>query len=115
MELALLTPADLRRRFESGERLIVLDVREPQEREFCAIAVPPAATDLHLPTSEFLALAQELPDPRQAAPIVVYCHHGVRSRSVAAWLLRNGYENIASLEGGIDAWSLDIDPDVPRY
>jgi len=48
-------------------------------------------------------------------PIVVYCHHGVRSLSGAAILLRSGWTDVASLAGGIDAWSAIIDPQLPRY
>jgi rhodanese-related sulfurtransferase len=47
--------------------------------------------------------------------IVVYCHHGVRSFQVAAFMAGRGYDNVVNLDGGIDAWSLSIDSDVPRY
>lgn len=46
---------------------------------------------------------------------VVYCHHGVRSLNVAAWLRQQGLDNVRSLAGGIDGWSLLIDPSLPRY
>jgi rhodanese-related sulfurtransferase len=49
------------------------------------------------------------------ARIVVFCHHGVRSLSVADWLRRQGVENCQSMAGGIDLWSARIDPAVPRY
>lgn len=55
---------------------------------------------------------------RQAAargPLVVYCHHGVRSLAVAEWLAERGLSGIANLTGGIDAWSLEADASVPRY
>jgi rhodanese-related sulfurtransferase len=48
-------------------------------------------------------------------PIVVYCHHGVRSMHVVQWLRAQGLDNVSSLSGGIDRWSLEIDPDLPRY
>jgi len=48
-------------------------------------------------------------------PIVVFCHHGMRSLQVVAWLREHGVENCLSMAGGIDRWSLEIDPAVPRY
>jgi len=50
----------------------------------------------------------------QDAPVVVYCHHGMRSLNVTGWLRRQGIE-AQSLRGGIDRWSFEIDPAVPRY
>jgi len=48
-------------------------------------------------------------------PLIVFCHHGVRSLSVVDWLRRQGVENCQSMAGGIDAWSTMIDASVPRY
>jgi rhodanese-related sulfurtransferase len=73
-----------------------------------------------LPDSVLLPLP-ELPgrldevQPPAGALVVVYCHHGIRSRSGAAILEQHGIGPVASLAGGIDAWSLEIDPTVPRY
>ena len=47
--------------------------------------------------------------------LIVLCHHGVRSLRVVSWLREQGVQNCASMEGGIDRWSLEIDPGVPRY
>jgi rhodanese-related sulfurtransferase len=55
---------------------------------------------------------QEL-DPEER--LLLVCHHGVRSMNVAAWLRNQGFENAQSLRGGIDAWSLEVDPSVSRY
>ena len=49
------------------------------------------------------------------ALVVLHCHHGVRSRSVAEKLLQDGFRNVHNLTGGIDAWSAEVDPSVPRY
>ena len=49
------------------------------------------------------------------ADVVVYCHHGVRSLNVANWLRQQGIPNVQSMDGGIDVWSLTVDPSVPRY
>ena len=54
-------------------------------------------------------------DSPPGVPIVVYCHHGVRSRMGAGAVVQAGYEEVYSLAGGIDAWSLEVDPQVPRY
>ena len=54
----------------------------------------------------------ELPDD---VPIIVYCHHGIRSLNVARYLAHVGFENVANLQGGIDAWARQIDPSLPRY
>ena len=98
---------------EKGDVLALLDVREPDEREFCAIAVPLGIPDLHVPMS---VLVDHLDRIRALkVPIVVYCHHGVRSRMAAQWLATQGVGRLLNLEGGIDAWSLRVAPEVPRY
>ena len=67
-----------------------------------------------LPLDQLAARAAEV-DPPAGIPVVVYCHHGIRSRSGAALLEHLGWPDVVSLAGGIDAWSLDVDPRVPRY
>jgi rhodanese-related sulfurtransferase len=101
------TPLELRQRQERCEELTILDVREPWERQTASIA--PSA---HIPMSDIPARLQEL-DPEQH--IVVYCHHGVRSLLVTDWLRKQGYQKAQSMSGGIDRWSLQIDPGIPRY
>ncbi len=92
-----------------GEPVYLLDVRQPWEHEHC-----------HLPNSTLVPLG-ELPERLgevevpNGSTIVVYCHHGVRSLSGAAILEANGFGEAYSLAGGIEAWSLLIDPNVPRY
>ena len=51
----------------------------------------------------------------EEAPLIVFCHHGMRSLQVVSWLREQGIERSSSMEGGIDRWSLEIDPTVPRY
>ena len=67
-----------------------------------------------IPLNDLPARAEEV-EPPAGAPVVVYCHHGIRSRSGAALLEHLGFRDVRSLAGGIDAWSLLIDPKVPRY
>jgi len=87
--------------------LILLDVREPWE-----FATAKIAGSVLMPMGEVPARIQEL-DPE--AHIVTVCHAGVRSMNVAVWLRNQGLERVQSLRGGIDAWSREIDPSVPRY
>ena len=61
-------------------------------------------------------LAREiLADWRRDTPIVVYCHHGIRSRFAAQRLIQNGFTRVANMKGGIEEWSRSVDPSVPRY
>jgi len=94
-----------RRREQADIQL--LDVREPWEREICFIA-----GSRHIPLAQIVDRAREL---SLTSPIVVYCHHGVGSLTGAATLQRLGMQNVVSLAGGIDAWSCEVDPTVPRY
>ncbi len=100
------TVHDLKRALAEGGATVV-DVREPWEAEVAKIA----GTQL-IPLSEFAARAKSLPRDK---PILIYCHHGGRSMQATQWLRRNGYQDVANVAGGIDAWSREIDPAVPRY
>ena len=82
-------------------------MREPAEH---AIARIEGA--VLVPMREVPARAGEL-DPNEE--IVVFCHHGQRSAMVVDWLRQNGFPLAVNLEGGIDAWSCEVDPTVPRY
>jgi rhodanese-related sulfurtransferase len=65
-----------------------------------------------IPMNEIPGRLAELPEDR---PIACLCHHGMRSQNVAAFLARQGYTDVANIAGGIDAWSREKDPAVPRY
>jgi len=102
-------PAELKAMLDAGQPVYLLDVRNPDEYAHCRLP------DSHLvPLPELQRRLDEV-DPPEGALVVVYCHHGVRSLSGAAILAHHGRENVASLAGGIDAWSILIDPSVPRY
>ena len=101
-------PSDLKKMLDSGLPVVLLDVRQPEEHAYCALA-----GSVLIPLGELPARAGEL-DPTDTL-VVVYCHHGVRSLSGAAILARAGFPNVASLAGGIDRWSEVVDPAVPRY
>ncbi len=99
---------ELQAKRESGEPLVLVDVREPQEWQFNRIEGA-----IHIPLGTLPYRASEL-DP--AARTVVYCHHGMRSAQAAAFLRqRMGFSDVHNLEGGIEAWSQRVDPEVPRY
>ena len=87
----------------------LIDVREADE--FAIARIPDAEL---LPLSQWPAVAAEkLTDPAQ--PLLILCHHGSRSGQATAFLLHNGFTDVTNIAGGIDAWSQEIDPSVPRY
>jgi adenylyltransferase/sulfurtransferase len=102
-----LPPAELKARWDCGDRPFLLDVREPDEFGFVHL---PGAT--LMPLGELAARSGEL-DP--GSEIVVYCHHGVRSMRAVSYLRYIGLTGARNLTGGIEAWSLEVDPAVRRY
>jgi rhodanese-related sulfurtransferase len=110
-----ISPQEMKARIEGGEPVGLLDVREPWERAFCSIKVRETSSDLHIPMREIPTRLEQIKAVVARGPLVVYCHHGVRSMAVAAWLAERGLTGIMNLSGGIDAWSLETDPSVPRY
>ncbi|MDP7343659.1 MAG: rhodanese-like domain-containing protein [Alphaproteobacteria bacterium] len=91
----------------SGDPHTLLDIRESQEVEVCAVD-----GSLNIAMSELLNRLDELP---QEHPLVVMCHVGGRSAQVVQWMRANGFENALNLVGGINAWSAEIDPSLPTY
>lgn len=104
-----ITVEELKCRLDASEPVYLVDVRNPDEHEYCRLP-----ESLLIPLPELAGRVNEI-EPPEGSLVVVYCHHGVRSLSGAAILARAGHENAASLAGGIDAWSLRIDSAVPRY
>jgi rhodanese-related sulfurtransferase len=102
-----ITPAETKRRLDRGENLLLVDVREPWETEICRIEGAKLISMGSIPANlQALDTGDE---------VVCYCHHGVRSLDVAVWLRGQGVEGAKSLAGGIERWSLEVDPQVPRY
>ena len=94
-----------------GADAIVLDVREV--RELQAASVKPGGFELvHIPMNEIPGRLGQL-DPGRA--VAVLCHHGTRSQRVAMFLQAQGFDTVANIAGGIEAWSQELDPSVPRY
>jgi rhodanese-related sulfurtransferase len=100
---------DLAERLRQGKPLLIVDVREDWEREIGRIP-----GDVHIPMNSIPQRLGELKAP-EGGEIIVYCHAGVRSMMVAGFLEQNGIPGALSLAGGIDAWSCEVDPRVPRY
>ena len=90
-----------------GEEHTLLDIREEEE-----IAIASIDGAVHIPMTTLPENLAKLPKDH---PIVVMCHVGGRSAQVHAWLISNGYDNAMNLEGGISAWSEEIDSSVPFY
>lgn len=103
-EIDVTTLAHLRR---DGTPHTILDVREPQEVAVCSIP-----GSLYVPMQQVPRQLGKLPQDR---PLVVLCHHGVRSATVTAYLQQNGFANALNLAGGIDAWARLVETDMPRY
>lgn len=102
-----LSPAELASRLKLENPPVLLDVRELQEYEI--VRLP----DGQLLTQELLEeVRSKWPKDRD---IVTYCHHGIRSLHVAMLLIDEGFVNVQSLTGGIDAWALEVDSSLVRY
>jgi len=102
-----ISPAQAAALLNEGKARLI-DVREPWEFETAHIA-----NSVLMPMGDVPARAHQELDPDKR--IVVMCHHGMRSMNVAVWLRNQGFEQAQSLAGGIDAWSAEVDPNVPRY
>jgi rhodanese-related sulfurtransferase len=100
-------PEELRQKMEAQEPFVLLDVRRDDE-----VAISLLTSSVHIPIEEIEERVGEL---NRDADTIVYCHHGVRSLSVAVFLRNQGFRSVLSLAGGIDLWSQRIDPSVPRY
>ena len=104
------SPQEVKHRMDSGEKLFLIDVREPHEFVLARVAgaelIPMRTVPAEL--SRLDAMAEE-------GSLIVYCHHGVRSLNVVNWLREQGVTDCQSMAGGIDRWSREVDPAVPRY
>src|ERR1700693_1501707 len=102
-----ITPADVKARLDRGEKLGLIDVREPWEHQVCKIEGAPL-----IPLGSLAASLQTLPDVDE---VICYCHHGMRSLDAAALLRFQGIERAKYFAGGLERCSLEVDPKVPRY
>ena len=102
-----ITVAELAEKLKGPNPPLLIDVREADEFAYCRI---PGA--VLRPLGEIQSWSRDL-DPQ--AEIVLQCHTGMRSGQAANYLARLGFTHVYNLEGGIDAWAEEIDPDTPRY
>ena len=104
----IITVEELKAQLEAGSSVRLIDVREPHEHTQAKIA----GSELK-PLGQIMQWSQELADKDEA--IVLHCHHGMRSDRACQFLAAQGFSNLKNLIGGIDEWSLKVDPTVPRY
>ena len=107
MATSTIRPEELKVLLDGGKKPVLLDVRQPEEIRVAAIA-----GSVPIPMNEVPWRLDELDT---GSEIVVYCHHGMRSQQVTQLLQMRGFKEVRNLVGGIDAWSLTVDPKVPRY
>jgi rhodanese-related sulfurtransferase len=103
-----INPREVKKRLDAGEELRMVDVREPFEHR-----------QAHIAGAELIPM-RSVPQALEAlragtGQLVLVCHHGMRSLQVTGWLRSQGLDDCVSMTGGIDRWSLEIDPGVPRY
>ena len=107
VDVIQITPKELAEDLKRHENLRLLDVRTPEEHKIAHIEGAQLVDE---------KLVGEIVEswPKDTR-IVTHCHHGMRSLDAAQYLTQNGFTNVKSLQGGIDAWSTEVDPTVPRY
>ena len=102
-----ITPKAVSERIARGDKFLLVDVRDPWEFSLCKISGATLIPLGSLPTSLNTLL--------DAGEVICYCHHGMRSLDAAVWLRQQGVDGAKSMTGGIERWSTEIDPNVPRY
>src|SRR5437763_16749216 len=101
---------DVKTAIDRGAPLVLIDVREPREHQYCRIQSAKL-----IPLSDIPRRLQEITALAEVGRVVCHCHHGGRSLKAAHFLSEAGVTDVKSMAGGIDAWSEQIDPAVPRY
>ena len=101
-----ITPRELKSRLDRGDKLFILDVREPHEFEICNL------NGTLIPLGDLSRRVNELDSSRE---IVAHCRSGKRSAEAVEFLRKAGFRKIWNLKGGILAWSDEVDPSVPKY
>jgi rhodanese-related sulfurtransferase len=107
MSLEHLSPTDVAALLATDTPPIVIDVREPWEYDIAHLA-----GSVLIPLSTLPTRVETL-DPMQRYALL--CHHGMRSEMAGNWLAQHGFTQLINIDGGIDAWSADVDPSLPRY
>ena len=102
-----INPIDAAKIHNQAPQALFLDVREAPELAICHIEGA-----LHIAMSELTNQLEVIPQDR---PVIVFCHHGIRSRQVIQFLQSKGYNNLLNLEGGIHAWAQKVEPEMATY
>ena len=95
----------------SGAKPVVLDVREPWELQTASVK----ADGVELVAMPMRSVPARHMEQQRDQPIACLCHHGSRSAQVVHFLMQNGFTNIVNVQGGINAWSSEVDPSIPTY
>ena len=96
----------LKEKRDANEDFVLLDVRSQEEFQLVNIG------GTHIPLQDLPERFREL---SEKTPIVVLCHHGVRSEQAASFLEAKGFKEVSHLDGGIDSWAIEVEPDLLRY
>jgi rhodanese-related sulfurtransferase len=100
-------PLQVKELLDSGTDMVLVDVREKWEFEYC-----------HIPNSIHISVT-DIPDNisklETKKPLILVCHNGRRSRHIGEELIKNGFDNLINLKGGVDQWADDIDVSMPKY
>jgi adenylyltransferase/sulfurtransferase len=107
--LSELTPNEVATRIANDEKMCLIDCRPEEERSIATIE-----GSIHAPIQELSARLESLYE-HDGEELVVFCHHGIRSRQAALLLHEAGFEKVHSMSGGIDRWSLEVDDSIVRY
>jgi len=107
--VAEISATELKKRLDTGEDIVLLDVREPHELAICKLA-----SAVHIPLGSLLDRLDEMKSC-QEKEIVVFCRSGKRSERAAQFMQEKGYRKVKNLAGGILAWAKDVDPKMSRY
>lgn len=104
-----ITATELKARLDAGEKPVLVDVREPFERE---IADLPELDQLRIPVGDVAGRMNEIPRDRE---VILYCRSGARSQAVAQLLAGMGFADVVNLTGGVLGWRADVDPSLEAY
>jgi len=102
-----ISPREVAERLRRGEKFKLLDVRDAWEHDIARIEGAILVSDE--------SVVKEITSWPKDTPIVIHCHHGYRSLDATAYLKDQGFTNVKSMAGGIDAWSHEVDPKIPVY
>lgn len=106
-DITNITPLEVVQKLKEEQDFILLDVREHAELEICFLA-----DAIHIPMGQ---IPNKMAVLSKNKDMIVFCHMGVRSRQVLNYLQQNGFTRVFNLTGGIDRWSVEVDPSLRRY